>query len=250
MTLTEIEKKWGNKPITPDEWATMSDEEAAVLLRREIWGNFAYRGYYPDGDELLENCRKAVYCVRNFTFSKPKYKIVTQYKHDLTIDAGGPWYITWDLKIVCGDQKVKYTNKYDMVGTFGHFSKWAVSPTEYRRYVPHIGRDHVAKMTKEVERLWEEIKAAIPATVAKHTKSGKVEDKAVTKMAELIGHLGDRATLDFVKILLKYHNQACSQYILDFLSSLNRNGATVAQMTDQKIEDAWNLAGVKKTMAE
>jgi len=248
MTLTEIEKKWGNKPITPDEWATMSDEEAAVLLRREIWNNFAYRGYYPDSDELLDKCSKAVHCVRNFTFSKPKYKIVTQYKHDLTIDAGGPWYITWDLKIVCGDQQVKYTKKHDMVGTFGHFAQWVVSPTEYRRIVPLIGRDHVAKMTIELERLWEEMKAAIPETVVKHTKSGKVEDKAVSKMAELIGHLGDRATLDFVKILLKYHNESSSQYIIDFLSALNRNGATVAQMNDKKLEDAWNLAGVKKVM--
>jgi hypothetical protein len=226
----------------------MSDEEAAVLLRREIWNNFSYRSYYPNGDELLAKCRKAVHCVRNFTFSKPKYKIITQYKPGLTINAGGPWYITWDLKIVCGDQQVKYTDRYDMIGTFGHFSQWAVSPTEYRRIIPHIGRDHVAKMEIEVNRLREEMRAAIPETLAKHVKSGKVEDKAVTKMAELIGKLGDLATLDFVKILIQYHNAASSQYLMDFLSSLNRNSATVAQMDTRKIEEAWNIVGVKKVM--
>jgi hypothetical protein len=248
MDLTEIAKKWGNTKPTPDEWANTSDDEAAALLRRDIWGNFAYRGYYTNSDELLEKCKKAVYTVRNFKFSKPKYKIVTTYKHELTIDAGGPWYITWDLKIVCDDVQVKYTGPSDMWGTFDLFKQWTVSPTEYRLAMPHIGRHNVAIRQSELIYLREAMKAAIPETVAKHTKSGKVEDKAVTKFAEIIEKLGDGASLEFVKMLLKYHNNSRSGDIMEFMSSLNRNGATVAQMDDKKTEAAWDVVSVKKIM--
>ena len=248
MTADEIDKKWGNRPVTPDEWATMSDEEAAYLLRRDILGNYAYRGYHRDTDKFLEQCRKAVHAARNFTFSKPKYKVVTRYKHGLTMKANDAFYVTWDLKIVTQDSSFNCEDEWDMKGTFCCFPEWKVSPIEYRRAIQYIGQDHVAKMTIERQRLWDEMKAAVPSVLAKHLKGGKVEDKTVEKASKMIEILEPSGDLD-LRVLQYIFLQAQRNngiYIGEFLESCRRNSATLGQLNPETIKKAWELSCVKK----
>ena len=250
MTLDEIAKKWDKKSPTPNEWAAMEEFEAAVLLRREILSDFAYRGYHSDLNKLLDQCKEAVHAVRNSTFNKPKYKIVTKYKHGCTIDAGGAFYITWDLKVLGGAAPIKYEGKYDLQGTFGCFPEWTVSPVAYRTVLPYIGRDHIAEMLKEAARLWDEMAKAIPAAMAKHLKSGKVEDLAVQKFASIIGILGNNASLEMIQILLRHLDNNGGDLVKQFFESCRRNSATIDQLNDAKVIQAWDLAGVQKVMKD
>lgn len=246
--IKKIEAKWQKKNPTLDEWATMSDFEAAVLLCRDIYGNFAYRGYHSNVDKLLAQCKDAVYAVRNYTFSKPKYKIVTKYKHGLTIDAGSAFYISLDLHILVGDRKIKYTSDYDLKGRFDLFPEWTVAPTEYRNAIPQIGRDNIAARTQEFAVIWEDMRAAIPATLQKHLKSGKVEDVAVEKFAIMMERLGDTIDLHFIEMLMKHFKEDSGNSVELFFESCRRNDATINQLDESKIRRAWDLRSVKKIM--